>query len=128
MTYNSPEQSEGDTNLHAVERVGSVARSAEESTPVTHCICHSLSFAELKRRADAESLSFDELKARTGCATGCGTCTPYIQLMLVTGETRFPVLSGAMVASLIKEHLARRGKLSVAGRAGTNPSDSTQTT
>lgn len=59
---------------------------------VTHCVCHNLSFSDLRTVAAAENLDFHALQRRTGCATNCGRCEPYIRLMLATGQTRFPVL------------------------------------
>ena len=60
---------------------------------VTHCICHDVSFARLVEMANAQGLALAELKARTGCCTGCGSCEPYVRLALRTGCVRLPVLS-----------------------------------
>lgn len=62
-----------------------------EELPVHKCICYDRSFAELK----ASGLgTLEEIKARFGCSSGCGMCAKYIELMLETGETRFPILWG----------------------------------
>lgn len=59
---------------------------------VDRCVCHDITFAELLRRARDAELTFEELQARTGCATGCALCEPYIRLALATGRSTFPVL------------------------------------
>ncbi len=56
-------------------------------------MCHSRSFAELKRMADALGWqSVAEITAAVGCGGGCGLCRPYLRKMLDTGETAFDVL------------------------------------
>jgi len=59
---------------------------------VTRCVCLGLTFDELKARAFEHGDTFETLRERTGCCTGCGACEPYVRLMLETGQTRFPVL------------------------------------
>lgn len=59
---------------------------------VERCICYDISFAELKAIAEKASADLETLSARTGCCTGCGMCKPYVQLMLKTGRTSFPLL------------------------------------
>lgn len=71
--------------------------------PVTRCVCHDVTFAELKGLTLEVGADLDALAARTGCGTGCGTCVPYIQLMLRTGRTEFPVITGAQFAALLKD-------------------------
>ncbi len=90
--------------------------------PVTRCVCHNLSFDELKRRADAERLSFEQLRDRTRCASGCGMCEPYIQLMLLTGETRFRVMNTTIMKIQIQKHLAQRAAEAIAASAAPAPS------
>ena len=72
---------------------------------VDRCVCHNVTFAALKTlakeidpraatdEADAQvvELALSELRRVTGCTTGCGTCEPYIRLMLKSGRTRFAV-------------------------------------
>ncbi|MEC9373819.1 MAG: hypothetical protein VYC34_08245 [Planctomycetota bacterium] len=62
----------------------------------------SISFVRLKQLADQEGLSFEELKARTGCCSGCGTCEPYVHRMLATGETKMPVMSPQESAEILR--------------------------
>jgi NAD(P)H-nitrite reductase large subunit len=57
--------------------------------PVTFCVCHQTSFAELK---DAKVASLEEIASRFGCGTGCGSCRPYLVRLLETGETEFDVI------------------------------------
>lgn len=59
---------------------------------VDRCICYDVSFAELRAIASKLDADLDTLSARTGCCTGCGMCKPYVQLMLETGRTSFPLL------------------------------------
>lgn len=69
---------------------------------VTRCVCHDVTFAELKELSGVVGADLDALAARTGCGTGCGTCIPYIQLMLRTGRTELPVLSGAQLREALQ--------------------------
>ena len=61
--------------------------------PVDRCVCHNITFRELHAIAIAEKADLAALSARSGCASGCTLCRPYILLMLATGETKFPVLT-----------------------------------
>lgn len=60
---------------------------------VRYCVCTDQSFVELHRIACEQGLGLEQLKLATGCCGGCGTCEPYVRLMLTTGRTSFPVLS-----------------------------------
>lgn len=70
--------------------------------PVTKCVCHELEFAALKELARRMEFDFDALRAWSGCCTGCGSCEPYVRLMLETGQTRFAVLSSDETAALMR--------------------------
>jgi len=69
--------------------------------PVDRCVCHEVSFTHLipiVERCRAEGISdenqiLDQLRAQTGCTTGCSLCEPYIRQMIRTGQTRFDPLS-----------------------------------
>lgn len=62
--------------------------------PVTRCICHNISFEELKTIAAEEGYStMYELQAEQLCGTNCKLCQPYIEEMLRTGVTKFAVQS-----------------------------------
>lgn len=56
---------------------------------VDRCVCRGLRFADLLPLARAAGWEFPELRAATGCGAGCGLCVPYLQRMLITGETVF---------------------------------------
>lgn len=89
--------------------------------PVTRCICHDITFAELRalsqqlaapegslpsRPIDA-SHTLEALQARTSCGTGCGTCIPYIKVMLKTGHTSLPVLTPQQIQRILESPLPR---------------------
>ena len=67
---------------------------------VDRCVCHKVSLARLKAldeqmprsEAQTEADRLRVLSHQTGAGTGCGTCVPYIELMLRTGRTVFEVL------------------------------------
>lgn len=56
--------------------------------PVTGCICTGYSFAELK---ECGLSTADEIADEFGSGVQCGLCRPYIERMLRTGETEFPL-------------------------------------
>lgn len=59
---------------------------------VTRCVCFQRSFRELKREAAAYGWTrVAQITRATGCGSGCGSCVPYLQRMLQTGETCFRV-------------------------------------
>lgn len=70
---------------------------------VDRCVCWDLTFAELRRIAEAEGLGFDDLVNRTGCCTGCTTCEPYVRRMLKTGETQMGVMSASDVREAMRD-------------------------
>ena len=61
--------------------------------PIDRCVCRQIPFEELRDIAAEESLGFEALLDTTGCGSSCGLCVPYIQAMLATGRTTFPVMS-----------------------------------
>ncbi|HRF60030.1 MAG TPA: (2Fe-2S)-binding protein [Fimbriimonadaceae bacterium] len=60
--------------------------------PVTFCVCHKTSFADLKA---AKVTSLEDIANRFGCGTGCGSCKPYLVRLLETGETEFDVIESS---------------------------------
>ena len=57
---------------------------------VTKCICHSRTFREVKEYAKENGINtVEELRKEKFCCCGCGLCSPYIELVLETGETEF---------------------------------------
>jgi len=57
---------------------------------VTKCICHSRTFKEVKEYARENDIStIEELRNQKYCSCGCGLCSPYVEMVLETGETEF---------------------------------------
>lgn len=57
---------------------------------VNRCVCHSISFEDVKQIAKAEQFeSVRELRAAEVCSTKCKMCEPYLELMIKTGEVAF---------------------------------------
>lgn len=78
--------------------------SEHEDLPVKKCICYNVSFEALL----ASGLkSLEDIRDEFGCSGGCGMCAKYIELMLETGETSFPILWGPE----FKRYRDRRRKL-----------------
>lgn len=53
------------------------------------CVCHQVTFKELKCYVNENDMDFEELLAEKRCCLGCRLCRPYIVKMLCTGETAF---------------------------------------
>jgi NAD(P)H-nitrite reductase large subunit len=53
------------------------------------CVCHDVTFAELKRHAEEHGATFADLQREFRCGTGCGLCAPYVRRMLRTGQVVF---------------------------------------
>ncbi len=70
---------------------------------VDRCVCWDVPFEELRRLHEREGLDLDALSRRTGCCTGCGSCEPYVRLMLRTGRTRFPPMSARQLDAALRE-------------------------
>jgi len=57
---------------------------------VDRCICHDITFAEVKAIAQERGLnSVEEIEANRIACSNCKLCVPYIKRMLKTGETVF---------------------------------------
>lgn len=57
---------------------------------VDRCICHEITFAEIKRIATEKKLDYVKEIQENGIAcTNCKLCVPYVELVLKTGETVF---------------------------------------
>lgn len=73
----------------------------EDPTPIRRCVCIDKTFAELKQLAAERGLrTVGALLRASGAAAGCGLCRPYLQRMLETGETEFPILSDSESAPM----------------------------
>ncbi len=58
--------------------------------PIDRCICHNISFKEIKRIVDDKSLeSLQELQAENISSKKCKLCLPYVEALLKTGKTTF---------------------------------------
>lgn len=57
---------------------------------VKSCICHGRSFKEIKEYAEDHNINtVKELQRDKYCSCGCGLCSPYVEMVLETGETEF---------------------------------------
>jgi len=57
---------------------------------VDRCVCHEITFAEIKRIASEKNLnSVKEIEENRIACTNCKLCIPYVELVLETGETEF---------------------------------------
>ena len=63
---------------------------------VTRCVCHDVSFQQVRALRD-RGMTFDEISAATKCCTGCGTCRAYVKIVIATGRVVLPVLSAEQV-------------------------------
>lgn len=58
--------------------------------PVDRCICHDISFTEIKKIAIEKGyISIEEIQKAGVSSTSCKMCEPYVKLMLETGKTSF---------------------------------------
>ncbi|MCH8567354.1 MAG: (2Fe-2S)-binding protein [Balneolales bacterium] len=63
---------------------------AYDRRSVKMCVCHKKKFAQIKEICDKEGLkTLDDIIHSDVAAKGCGMCHPYIEKMLITGETCF---------------------------------------
>jgi NAD(P)H-nitrite reductase large subunit len=70
--------------------------------PVKKCICFNVPFELLK---ESNLSTLEEIRDKFGCSSGCGMCAKYIELMLETGETEFPILWGPEFAAWKRKRL-----------------------
>jgi bacterioferritin-associated ferredoxin len=57
---------------------------------VTRCICHDKSFEEIKKYAEENNISsLDELQSQNFCSNSCRMCSPYVEIVLESGQTDF---------------------------------------
>lgn len=57
---------------------------------VSRCICHQITFKEIKSLADNQEIdTFEELQFLKISSTKCKLCEPYIREMFKTGKTSF---------------------------------------
>ena len=68
---------------------------------VNRCICADVPFTELKKLADTGIRDLEQLGRLTNCGKGCGTCIPYIRVMLATGQTDLPLLTDVQINQIV---------------------------
>lgn len=57
---------------------------------VTKCICHDRTFEEVKEYAEEQNFTTVEaLQDDDFCSNSCGLCTPYVEMLLATGQVAF---------------------------------------
>lgn len=57
---------------------------------VDRCICHDISFVEVKKIAEERELkSVEEVQQAGISSTSCKLCEPYLRAMFKTGKTTF---------------------------------------
>ncbi len=66
---------------------------------VNRCVCHDVPFSKVRALRD-RGMSLAQISEETKCCTGCGTCRPYILLVMATGRTSLPVLTAAQVLAI----------------------------
>lgn len=60
--------------------------------PVDRCICHKITFSEIKKIAEERNFSsIEELQKAKISSTNCKLCEPYIKQMFKTGLTSFSI-------------------------------------
>ncbi len=90
--------------------------------PIDRCVCRQISFDTLRDIAAEESLGIEALLDSTGCGSSCGLCVPYIQAMLATGRTSFPVMSPRELERLSKGGATHDGKPGASPQSAARPS------
>ena len=67
---------------------------------IDRCVCFERTFSELKQVAeDARMDSVPELQEHVTFGSNCGLCLPYVERMLLTGETTFGKVIDEAVSS-----------------------------
>jgi bacterioferritin-associated ferredoxin len=57
---------------------------------IDRCICHNISFEEIKKVAEIKDFqNLEELREANICSNSCKICGPYISEVLKTGRTSF---------------------------------------
>ncbi len=69
---------------------------------VTRCVCKNVDFRTIAA-LHAAGLSLRQIIDRTACTTGCGTCGPYVRLVITTGRTSWPVLTESQAARIMHD-------------------------
>jgi bacterioferritin-associated ferredoxin len=66
---------------------------------VSMCVCRRFPFARLLPLARERAWTLADVIRETGCGDSCGLCRPYLQRLLITGETVFHQLLSEQVGA-----------------------------
>jgi bacterioferritin-associated ferredoxin len=69
---------------------------------VERCVCHDVSFSRVAELARSGQ-TLEQISEQTGCCTGCGTCEPYVRVVIATGRTRLPVMTERQAAEVVAQ-------------------------
>jgi NAD(P)H-nitrite reductase large subunit len=69
---------------------------------VNRCICHDAPFWAIAALAK-QGKTFHEIQAATNCCRGCGTCEPYVRVVIKTGAVELPVLTATEQSAIMTE-------------------------
>jgi bacterioferritin-associated ferredoxin len=69
---------------------------------VNRCICHDVPFWAIAALAK-QGKTFHEIQQATNCCRGCGTCEPYVRVVIDTGAVDLPVLDAAQQNAIMAE-------------------------
>jgi len=72
---------------------------------VNRCVCNEVPFWAIAALAK-QGKTFEQIRAATRCCAGCGTCEPYVRVVIATGAVDLPVLTAAQQDAIMAE--ARR--------------------
>ena len=72
---------------------------------VNRCVCSDVPFWAIAALAK-QGKTFDEIRDATDCCRGCGTCEPYVRVVIKTLAADLPVLTPAQQNAIMAE--ARR--------------------
>ncbi len=59
---------------------------------IDRCICHKISFEEIRKISETQNFNtIEQLQEKRICSTNCRLCVPYIKVLLKTGKTSFSI-------------------------------------
>ena len=57
---------------------------------IDRCVCHGVTFEQVKRHCDARpACRFEDVARALGCSQSCAMCEPYIRRTMRTGQVVF---------------------------------------
>jgi NAD(P)H-nitrite reductase large subunit len=72
---------------------------------VNRCVCSDVPFWAIAALAK-QGKTFDEIRDATDCCRGCGSCEPYVRVVIKTLAVDLPVLSPAQQSAIMAEAAA----------------------